>query len=86
MNKQNNAKKEYLFVLLIALVVMSLSIDYLVVSYDQTNVSSRVNVTSAGPEIIAMNFHGGSITLTEGTTTVVDCNITVRDYKFVYVF
>jgi hypothetical protein len=76
------ANKDIVLTLILVLAVMFLSLDYLVVSYDQTNITTLVNVTNSIPEIIAVSIDGGvPIDLIEGSTKTVECNITVRDYN-----
>lgn len=67
----------FLVVLAIISIVIPLS-----QSYDATNVSSRVNITQAMPEIQTITINNGSnVDLTEGTFERVICNVTIRDYN-----
>lgn len=49
-------------------------------NYEHFNVTSRVNVTNAGPEIISTSI-SSSIVLNAGTTTIIYCNATIRDWN-----
>jgi hypothetical protein len=51
-------------------------------SYDDTNVTTRVNVTTARPEVLGVTIQSyQNITLNQGTTRTVMCNATIRDYN-----
>lgn len=65
----------FLFVLAILATQTTISL-----SYDATNVSTRVNITNSMPEILAISMDS-PITLVEGTTKTVFCNVTIRDYN-----
>lgn len=66
--------------------VLSLLLLFLIFSqpasaqYNQKNVSVKVNVTNAGPEILSI-YTLNPIPLNAGSVTTVYCNATVRDYN-----
>jgi len=49
-------------------------------NYEHVNITSKVNVTNAGPEIISTSIES-PIILNAGTTKIVYCNATVRDWN-----
>jgi hypothetical protein len=68
-----------LFIIVLGLVA---SIAPITLSFDQTNVSTRVNITQAMPEILAITINNGSnVILNEGSTQNTLCNVTIRDYN-----
>ncbi len=69
----------FVFLAIIALLINNSSNS---LSYDATNVTTRVNITQSMPEILNISVNGGNpVTLNEGTTKQVFCNVTVRDYN-----
>ncbi len=53
-----------------------------VFSYDETNVSTTVNVTNSKPTVLNVEIQDdGDITLQEGTTQTVWCNVSIRDFN-----
>lgn len=76
--------KDKLFgtIVILAVVAILINISSNSLSYDATNVTTRVNITQSQPVILNVTVNGGNaIDLTEGSTTEVQCNITVRDYN-----
>jgi hypothetical protein len=73
-------KEVLLFGLGMLLIVLSLGVNAQSYNYDLVNVTSRVNVTNAGPEILNLTVTN-PVTLSAGGTQVVSCNATIRDWN-----
>lgn len=53
-------------------------------NFDQVNVTSRVNVTNAFPDVMNVTVGRGTplnVTLNAGSTTLIECNATIRDWN-----
>jgi len=53
-----------------------------VYSYNDWNVTTQVNVTNAGPDILNISVNGNlNVTLNAGSTYTLTCNASLRDYN-----
>lgn len=79
MTQKNDKLLVLVFVIAVAFTLFSFPH---VISYDQTNVSTTVNITNAKPEVLNVEIYDNTnINLTEGSTTLVWCNVSVLDYN-----
>ena len=83
MNKYKLIRKVYSLALILVAFVIALTTSNFVqaqYNYDHVNVTARVNVTNAAPEILNLSLPS-SITLTAGGIRTVFCNATIRDWN-----
>lgn len=66
-----------------ALLVLLSSTNVVSYNYDHVNVTTRVNITNAFPEILNVTAEGYdlNVTLSAGATRSIECNATIRDYN-----
>ena len=69
-------------ILFLAVLTITINQSSISLSYDATNVTTLVNITQSYPVILSVSLNGGTpITLNEGTTKDVVCQVTIRDYN-----
>ncbi|MGV8162903.1 MAG: hypothetical protein ACP5N2_06250 [Candidatus Nanoarchaeia archaeon] len=87
MRKKNVAEKLFTYIVFsVVILVTFVSIVGFVSSYNYefVNVTTRVNITNAYPEIMSMMVGDPSefnVTLNAGSTRLVQCNATIRDWN-----
>lgn len=78
----NKIKKYGLATIAMLIVVFAITTASAQYNYDHVNVTTQVNVTNAGPEILDVSLNNAQpVTLNAGGYQNVLCNVTVRDYN-----